>query len=52
MKSFEIYFNDLNSVAKAKFKKEGFYHENIELSPIAIIEIEDEDDNINIDDNE
>jgi len=54
MKTFDIYWSDLNVKAKAKFKE--LYHDNIDLNPIAIIEIEedesefiDEDDDINID---
>ena len=36
MKTYEIFWNDLNNEAKEKFK--DLYHENIDLSPIAIIE--------------
>lgn len=43
MKSFEIYWNDLNEEAKERMK--DLYHENIDLSPLAIIDIEEEDEN-------
>ena len=41
MKIIEIYYDDLNASAKKRLKKD-LYHENIGLSPIAIIEIEEE----------
>lgn len=54
MRQLEIYWSDLNLKAKKRLKE--IYHDNIELSPIAIIEIEepeinnlDEDDDITID---
>ena len=40
-KQIEIYYDDLNAAAKKRLKKD-LYHENIDLSPIAIIEIEEE----------
>lgn len=43
MESYEIYWSDLTDEAKEKLKK--LYHDNIDMSPIAIIDIED--DNIN-----
>ena len=37
--TFEIYWDDLNPTAQGRLK--NLYHENINLSPIAIIEVED-----------
>lgn len=45
----EIYWDDLNASAKKRLKKD-LYHENIDLSPIAIIDIEEEDEPDNIED--
>jgi len=43
MESFEIYWSDLTPEAKKRLS--GLYHDNIEISPIAIIEtVEDFDD--------
>ena len=39
MKTYEIFWDDLNNEAKEKLK--NIYHENIGLSPIAIIEREE-----------
>lgn len=41
MKSFEIYWNDLTPEAQERLK--GLNHDNIELTPIAIVEIENEE---------
>lgn len=41
MKTYEIYWNDLTEEAQERL--EDLNHENIELSPLAIIHIEDED---------
>lgn len=41
MRTVEIYWDDLNAAARKRLKKD-LYHENIDLSPIAIIEIEEE----------
>ena len=40
MKQFEIYWEDLNEEAQERLKE--IYHENIDLSPLAIIDLEDE----------
>ena len=40
--SYEIYWKDINDEAKERLK--GLYHENIDLSPIAIIDIENDPD--------
>ena len=40
-KTIEIYWTDLNASAKKRLKKD-LYHENIDISPIAVIEIEEE----------
>jgi hypothetical protein len=40
MKTFEIFWNDLTNEAKERLKE--MYHENIDLSPLAIIEFEKE----------
>lgn len=53
---FEIYWDDLTREAKHRLKE--MYHENIDMTPIAVIELEEdyapdpdyaesEDDNIN-----
>jgi hypothetical protein len=34
---FEIYWSDLNEETQKNLKEEGFWHENIDLSPIAIL---------------
>lgn len=44
MKTFEIYWDDLTQEAKNRHKE--LYHDNIELVPIAIIELEEEVDNL------
>lgn len=42
--SYEIYWDDLNEFAQHRLVEEGFTaHENIGISPIAIIEQEEED---------
>ncbi len=41
MRSYKIYWNDLNDEAKERLK--AIYHENIDLSPIAIIDIEEDE---------
>jgi hypothetical protein len=43
MKNFEIYWDDLTQEAKDRHKE--LYHDNIELTPIAIVELEEEIDN-------
>jgi len=40
MKSYEIYWNDLTKEAQERLK--DLYHENIDLSPLAIIDIEED----------
>jgi hypothetical protein len=40
MKSFEIYWSDLSEEAQERLKE--LYHDNIELSPLAIVDIEEE----------
>ena len=40
-KTIEIYWTDLNASARKRFKKD-LWHENIDLSPIAVIELEEE----------
>lgn len=42
MNSYEIYWNDLTPEAQAKFAR--LYHDNIDLAPLAIIDIEEEVD--------
>lgn len=42
MKSFEIYWSDLTYEAQKRLKE--LYHENIELTPIAIVDIENTED--------
>lgn len=47
MITFEIFYNDLNATAQKRFKANGFWHEDINLSPIAIVDMEeDEDDSL------
>ena len=42
MLSFEIYWDDLTDEAKTRFIKEGFKtDDNIDLSPLAIVDIEE-----------
>jgi len=41
MKTFEIYWDDLSEEAKIRLAE--LWHENIDLSPLAIIDIEEED---------
>ena len=41
MKHFEIYWLDLNKEAQERMK--DLYHENIDTSPLAIIDIEEEE---------
>lgn len=40
MKRIKIYWSDLSEEAKGRLQE--LYHENIELSPLAIIDIEEE----------
>lgn len=40
MKTYEIYWSNLSKEAQEKMKE--LYHDNIELSPLAIIEIEED----------
>lgn len=42
MTSYEIYWDDLTPEAKERLKK--IYHENIDNTPIAIIDFEDENE--------
>lgn len=42
MKTFEIYWDDLTEEFKERHKE--LYHDNIELAPIAIIDLEEEVD--------
>ena len=42
MQSFEIWWNDLTPEAKERLH--DLYHENVELTPLAIIDIENEDE--------
>jgi len=42
MKSFEIFWSDLNEEAQERMRE--IYHENIDLSPIAILDIEDNEE--------
>ena len=39
MKHYEIYWHDLSEEAQERFK--DLYHENIDISPLAIIDIEE-----------
>jgi len=39
MKTYEIYWRDLTIVAKERLKE--LYHSNIDLTPLAIIDIEE-----------
>ena len=41
LKSYEIYWEDLNNDAQERLK--DLYHENIDLSPLAIIDIEEDE---------
>jgi hypothetical protein len=41
-KQYEIYWDDLTEEAQLRLKE--LYHENIELSPLAIIDIESEEE--------
>jgi hypothetical protein len=41
MTSYEIWWNDLTDEAKERLAE--LYHENIDLNPLAIIDIEDEE---------
>lgn len=44
MKTFEIYWKDLTIIAKKRLLEEGFPEDdNINLTPLAIIEIEEEE---------
>ena len=44
MSSFEIYWDDLTDEAKRRMIEDGFdAHENIDMSPLAFFDIEDED---------
>ena len=43
MSTFEIYFNDLNEEAQQRYIDQFGFNENHELSPLSIIEIEDEE---------
>lgn len=47
LKSFEIYFDDLNEDAQTRFRDAGLWDENTEMSPLAIFEYEQdwEDEN-------
>ena len=46
MTTFEIYWNDLTDDAKERLK--DLNHDNVNLSPLAIIELEDDDELLNI----
>ena len=41
-KTYKIYWHDLNEDAQERLKE--VYHENIELAPLAIIDIEQENE--------
>jgi hypothetical protein len=41
MTQYEIYWDDLNE--EAKIRLINLYHENIDLSPLAIIDIEEDE---------
>ncbi|HNP66293.1 MAG TPA: hypothetical protein PKH16_00175 [Aequorivita sp.] len=41
-RQYEIYWDDLTDEAQSRLK--GLYHVNIELCPLAIIDIEDEEE--------
>jgi len=43
MPKIEIYYDDLNEIGQRKIIESGMYHENIDLCPLAILEIELED---------
>jgi hypothetical protein len=34
---FDIYFSDLTEECQERLKEYGFYHDNIEMGPIAIL---------------
>ena len=40
-KTVEIFWDDLTEAAQEKLRKAGLYHENIDLSPLAILEQEE-----------
>jgi len=42
-KKFEIYWHDLNQEAKDRFYQAGFYDGNVDISPLAILELEPEE---------
>ncbi len=39
--NFEIYFDDLSEDAQNRFRDAGLWHENIEMSPLAIFELQE-----------
>lgn len=39
---FEIYFDDLSEDAQNRFRNAGLWHENIELSPLSILQCDDQ----------
>lgn len=41
MKSFEIYWHDLTEDAQERLK--DLYHDNIDISPLAFIDVEDDE---------
>ena len=41
MEQFEIYWSDLTEEAQQRMN--NLYHENIDLSPLAIIDVEEEE---------
>ncbi len=45
MKTFEIYWDDLTEEAQTRMQE--MYHENIGMLPIAIVDIEDEEEDDN-----
>lgn len=50
MKSFEIFWEDLNDNAKKRLVSEGFCtHDNINLAPLAILDQEHEHEDNNVD---
>ena len=42
--SIEIYFNDLTLEKQQEIKNRGLYDENMDISPLAIVEIEEQGD--------
>lgn len=42
MTSYEIYWDDLNEEAKERLK--SLYHENIDLSPLTIVDLEEDEE--------